>query len=59
MTNLYLDLLNNNIGENGAKMLSNSLGKITKITSLNLNFYGNDIGDNGTKFLAEGIGKLS
>jgi len=45
----------NNIGENGAKYLSEGISKCVTLASLNLELFSNNIGENGAKNLGEGI----
>ena len=55
---MNLRLTFNNIGENGAKYLSNGIEKLINITDLNIILNFNIIGNKGAKFLSNSIKKL-
>ena len=55
---MNLRLTFNNIGENGAKYLSNGIEKLINITDLIIELYHNVIGNKGAKFLSNSLQKL-
>ena len=55
---MYLISRKNNIIVNGAREVSNNIGKLLNLTHLDLNFRENSLKVDGAKAVGENIGKL-
>ena len=59
MRSLQLDLSTNSLGDQGAQLLGESIGKLVKLESLELDVQDNQIGDEGARCLGEGLRELT
>jgi hypothetical protein len=58
LTNLNLDFKRNQIGDEGAKKLSECLSKLTNLTTLNLNIGNNGISRQGSIFIGNNLSQF-
>jgi len=58
ITGLDFEVKNRNIGDSGARAVSEAIGQLVNLTSLKLNLNDYNIGDSGARAVSEAIGQL-
>ena len=56
---MQLDFSRNALGDQGARVLGDSIGELVKLKSLELDVQDNQIGDEGALYLGDGLRKLT
>ena len=56
---LHVDFSKNALGDEGARLLGDSIGKLVQLKSLELDLEDNQIGDGGAQCLVDGLRKLT